>query len=179
MNTESLDTNLKVTKGDVSLVRKTLYALTAAQKVTCLIVAVVAANIWWMLCKIIIRFGAGLDYQGLKALGDNTYQIMEKYNYLIWWGLCAIVSIIIFYAVYAFVAATQRSIKHKNISLNTAQNLGDKLSHSGIQVLIWSWKNQQEPINIGVLQTTLAQMRSNRAGKISLLRQQKSIFNIE
>lgn len=179
MNTEDQNTDLKITKGDVALMRKTIYTLTAVQKIICFVFAVIAANIWWALCKFVIGFGSRLNYQGLNALGENTYQIIEKYNYLIWWGLAAIITIIILYASYAFVAATQRSVKYKNISLNTTQNLGDNLSHSGKQVLIWSWKNQEEPINIGVLQNALQQMKSNRAAKINLLRQQKSIFNIE
>lgn len=179
MNSQSQDTNLKITKNDVAIVRKTIYSLTAVQKIICLVVGVVAINIWWMLCKIIINFGAGIDYKGLQTLGDSTYQIIDKYNYLIWWALAAIITVIIFYITYAFVAATQRSIKQKSISLNTAQTLGDKLSHSGKQVLLWSWKNQEEPINIAVLQSTLTQMRSNRAAKINLLRQHKSIFNVE
>lgn len=179
MNTENQNTDLKITKSDVALMRKTIYTLTAAQKIICFIFVVIVANIWWALSKFVIGFGAKLNYQGLNALGENTYQIIEKYNYLIWWGLAAIITVIFFYVVYAFVAATQRSVKHKNISINTAQTLGEKLSHSGKQVLLWSWKNQQEPINIGVLQNTLQQMKSNRAAKINLLRQHKSIFNIE
>src|SRR5699024_1981897 len=159
------------------LVRRALRRLTAAQKLLCAVVILIAALVWWTAVTALLAYGKEIDYSGLQALGTRTVNLLQQYNPFFWWGLVALVTLLAIYLLYGFVAATQRNVRGKLVTSTTVQQLGTQLSPGGLQVFGWAWENRREPITVGVLQRTLAEMRGGRAARISLVRQHQAILD--
>lgn len=159
------------------MVRRTLRHLTAAQKLLCAVVVIITALIWWSLLNRLLAFGRAIDYSGLHALGAQTVALLQQYNPFFWWGVVALCTLLIVYLVYGFVAGTQRRVRRKLLTRDTVERLATQLSDSGRAVLDWAWQDRRDPISVGVLQLTLAEMRSGRAQKISLARQHDALLN--
>lgn len=171
------DTELQVTRGDVTLVRRTLHHLTATQKITCAVVIVVAALVWWSILKRLLAFGRGIDYSGLQVLGTQTITLLQQYNPFFWWGVVALGTLLLVYILYGFVVSTQHRVSRKLLSRSTVQQLSTQLSESGLEVLNWAWQDRRNPMTVGNLQQTLVEMRSNRASKITLARQHEALLD--
>lgn len=171
------DTVLQVSRHDVALVRRTLHHLTAAQKITCAVVIVVAALIWWNILKRLVAFGQSIDYSGLHALGAQTVTMLEQYNPMFWWGVVALGTLLIIYILYGFVVSTQQRVRRKQLTRNTVEQLTTQLSESGLEVLNWAWQDRRNPLTVGDLQQTFIEMRSNRASKITLARQHEALLS--
>lgn len=170
------DTNAQVTKRDISLIRHTLYRLTAMQKLlSVLIIAIVALGAW-VLGKHILAFGDSIDYSALHMLGDQTLGMLNEYNPFFWWGATIIMALIVIYLLAGIVAAMQRRTRSRLVRQPAAQRLVGELSPAGRDVLAWSWENRREPITVGVLQRTLTEMRTGRDRKIDLVNQQTRLF---
>lgn len=170
------DTVLQVTRGDVSLVRRTLHHLTAAQRITCIVVIVVAAFIWWRVLNRLLAFGQGIDYSGLHALGAQTVTLLQQYNPFFWWGIVILGSLLLVYLLYGVVASTQQRVRRKLLTRRTVEQLSEQLSEGGLEVLNWTWHDRRYPLTVGVLQQALAEMRGDRAGKITLARQHEALL---
>lgn len=168
---------LQTTRQDTRAVRSVLNHLTAGQKLVALAGVVIVAWVWWKLINWLLAFGDGIDYSGLQAMGTRTVDLLQHYNPFFWWGLVALVTLILLYLVYGFVAATQRHVRTRMISHRTAQDLVQRLSPGGREVLAWAWQDRRHPVTIGVLQRTLAELRSNRAAKITLARQHAQLLD--
>lgn len=171
------DTVLQVTRHDVAIVRRTLHHLTAAQKITCAVVIVIVALIWWTLAQRLLAFGNGIDYSGLHALGAQTATLLQQYNPAFWWGVVALGSLLIVYILYGFIISTRHRVRRKLLNRQTVERLTTQLSESALEVLNWAWPDHRHPINVGNLQQALAEMRSDRAGKITLARQHEALLN--
>ncbi len=164
------NTNLTVTKNDVAIVRRTLYTLTATQKIVSIIVITATIAACLALVRALLQFGQSINYSGLQALGEQTVSMLQQYNPFFWWAVSALAVLILVYIAYGIVASTQRQVKSKIVSNETISRLGSQLSEGGREVLLWVWDQQRDPITVGVLQNTLSEMRSGRAQKISLAR---------
>lgn len=174
MNAETV---LQVTRHDVALVRRALRHLTAGQQILCGLAVLITAVVWWSLLSWLLAVGRGIDYSGLQFLGAKTVLLLQQYNPFFWWGLIALCTLLLIYLLAGFVAATQRSVRNKLVSQSLVQRLTQQLSAAGHQVLDWSWENRREPVTVGVLQQTLAEMRSGRAGKITLAHQHQTLLD--
>lgn len=172
------DPVLQVTRRDVSFVRRTLHHLTATQKITCALVTIVTALLWWSAAKRILAFGRDIDYSGLHALGAQTVSLLQQYNPFFWWAVVALGTLLIIYILYGFVVSSQQRARRKLLSQNTVEQLANQLSESGIEVLNWTWRDRRNPLTVGDLQQTLAEMRSDRAGKITLARKHEALLNV-
>lgn len=170
------DTVLKVTRQDIALTRRTLHHLTAAQKITCAVVIVLAALVWWYVLRQLLAFGQSIDYSGLHALGAQTVTLLQQYNPFFWWGIVALGTLLIVYVLYGFVVNTQQRVRRKLLDHNTVEQLSTRLSESGLEVLNWAWHDRRNPITVGNLQQALIEMRSGRAGKITLARQHDALL---
>lgn len=171
------DTVLQVTRHDVALVRRTLWRLTAAQKITCAVVIVVTALVWWNVLNRLLAFGRGIDYSGLHALGAQAVTLLQQYNPFFWWGVIALVSLLIVYILYGFVVGTQQRVRRKLLTRSTVEHLASQLSGAGLEVLNWAWHDRRNPLSVGDLQRTLAEMQSDRANKITLARQHDALLD--
>lgn len=171
------DTVLQVTQHDVALVRRTLRHLTAMQKLTCIAAVVVTGLIWWVLLQRLLAFGRNIDYTDSPLLGTQTVTLLQQYNPFFWWGVVILITLLIVYFLYGFITSTQRRVRRKLLTRASVEKLATQLSESGREVLNWSWQDRRDPINVGVLQQALAEMRGNRAGKITLARQHLALLS--
>ena len=170
------DTDLQVTRRDVTLVRRTLHHLTAAQKITCAVVIVITALIWWSLLKRLLTFGRSIDYSGLHALGAQTVALLQQYNPFFWWTVVVICTLLISYLLFNFVQYTRQRASQKIVSDSDLQQLLAKISPAASHVLAWAWENRRHPITVGVLQQTTAQLGANRYSLICLAKDQESLL---
>src|SRR3546814_19174276 len=90
------------TRQDGALLRTTLLKLTAAQKITCVVVIAVVALIWYDLLNQLVAFGHNIDYSGLHALGKGMVQLLELYNPYFWWAVVVLCTLIIAYFLIFF-----------------------------------------------------------------------------
>lgn len=170
------DTLLQVTHRDVALVRRTLRHLTATQKLISAVAIVITALAWWFVLKRLLVFGQGIDYSGLHALGAQTVTLLQHYNPFFWWGIIILITLLIIYILYGFIARAHRRVQRKLVTRAVVEQLATQLSEAGREVLNWVWQDRRNPVTVGVLQHTLAEMRSDRASKITLARQHDALL---
>ncbi len=156
------------TRADAALVRNTVLKLTAATRAITVAVALAVGIIWWMLLHRVLDFGKGLDYSGLDALGERVAAIVRQYNPFFWWAVVALCTLIIAYFLYGFFQAMNRKASGRRVSADIVAGLASRLSAPAVRVVQWSWQNRREPITVGVLQRSLAELQSGRAAKIEL-----------
>lgn len=162
---------------DLSVLRSALLKLTATQKILCTVVVAVVVIVWYYLLTRLIAFGAGVDYSGLKALGGESIAFLQRYNSFFWWALVALCTIIIAYFLVGFVQSSRERVRAKIVSADTFQNVATQLSEPARDVLRWAWQDRRQPVTVGVLQRTAAELRSGRASKIELARAQARLLD--
>ena len=59
------------------------------------------------------------------------------------------------------------------VPLSDVRKLCAQLSPEGLDILNWVWKDQTQPVTVGILQTVLSQRSSGRARKLALARAQQ------
>lgn len=160
---------------DHALLRNTLLRLTAAQKILCVVVIAIVALVWYDLLNRLIAFGRGIDYSGLHALGVQTIAFLKQYNPFFWWAVVVLCTLIIAYFLYGFVRSTQRRVQARHVHEDTIAMLARELSEPAREVLRWVWSDRRQPITVGDLQRTAAELRSGRAAKISLARRHEAL----
>src|SRR5690606_24777946 len=176
-------TRMKQTSGsrasaqDQTALRSTLLQLTATQKILCTVVVAVVAIVWYDLLNRLVAFGDRVDYSGLQALGGDAVAFLQRYNSFFWWALVALCTLIIAYLLVGFVQASRERVQAKIVTAETFQALVAQLSEPARDVLRWAWQDRSQPVTVGVLQRTATELRSGRAGKIDLSRQQASLLD--
>lgn len=162
---------------DQSALRSTLLKLTATQKILCTVVVAVVAIVWYDLLNRLVAFGDRVDYSGLQALGGDAIAFLQRYNSFFWWALVALCTLIIAYLLVGFVQASRERVQAKIVTAETFQALVAQLSEPARDVLRWAWQDRSQPVTVGVLQRAATELRSGRAGKIDLSRQQASLLD--
>ncbi|HUH88242.1 MAG TPA: hypothetical protein VL003_09355 [Pusillimonas sp.] len=164
------------TPQDHAILRSTLLKLTATQKILCTVVVAVVALVWYVLLNRLVAFGARMDYSGLQVLGAEATAFLQRYNAFFWWALVALCTLIIAYFLVGFVQSRRQHVRGKIVSADTFQALAGQLSEPAREVLRWAWQDRSRPVTVGVLQHAAAELRSGRAAKIVLARQQAQIL---
>ena len=165
------------TRQDDVLLRNALLKLTAAQKITCVVVIVVVALIWYDLLNRVVAFGHDLDYTGLHALGPQAIEFVQQYNPFFWWGVVALCTLIIAYFLYRYVRSSQERVRGKLVSAEMFTELVRHLSDPAKEVLRWAWQDRRDPVTVGDLQRTAHELRAHRAAKITLARQHEQALD--
>lgn len=169
--------SLREAPQDHAVLRSTLLKLTATQKILCTVVVVVVALVWYALLKRLVAFGEQMDYSGLQVLGNEAIGFLQRYNTFFWWALVALITLILIYILTGFVQSSRRRVRSKIVSASTFHALVSQMSEAGREVLRWSWQDRTRPVDVGVLQHAAAELRSGRASKIALSRQQAEILD--
>lgn len=169
--------NTRAAPQDHAVLRSALLKLTATQKILCTVVVAVVVIVWYDLLTRLIAFGDQVDYSGLQALGGDSIAFLQRYNSFFWWALVALCTLIIAYLLFAFVRASSERVRGKIVNADTFQNVVVQLSEPARDVLRWAWQDRSQPVTVGVLQRTAAELKSGRAGKIDLSRRQARLLD--
>lgn len=164
------------TRRDRSLLRQTLWKLTAVHKLVCTVVVVLVGLAWVWAARRLLAFGETVDYSGLTALGVQAVALIKQYNPFFWWGLVVLCTLIIAYFLKLFVRGSRRQAMARLVSAATVETLAGQLTQPAIDVLNWAWSDRRQPVSVGVIQRAVTEMGGHRAAKIALARRHSALL---
>lgn len=170
------NTSNQPTRQDRTLLRQTLWSLTAAHKAVSVIVIALVALAWFSVLKRVLAFGQTVDYSGLNVLGVRAIALLQQYNPFFWWAVVVLCTLIIAYFLKLFVQGSRARAMARTISVPVVERLAASLSPSALDVLNWSWSNRREPLRVGDLDRALKEMGSGRAARIELARRHQALL---
>ena len=130
------------------------------------------AIVWFWACQQILRAGSVIRYDGLEALGQEVVRLLTQINPYLWWGVIAILSLIVLSVARAwFIRSTKRS-RIALIPVADIQKLASSMSPEGLQVLRWVWDSTADPVTVGDLIVTRQQIQSGRVRKLAMAHSQ-------
>ncbi|AWB34799.1 hypothetical protein [Orrella marina] len=128
--------------------------------------------IWVWIAQQILRLGGMIRYDGLKSLGPEFVRIMTDINPYLWWGVVAILSLIVLSVTRTWLINSQKRSRTVLVPVADVQRLANTLSVEGIQVLRWVWDESADPVTVGDLITTRQQLGSGRVRKLAMAQAQ-------
>lgn len=134
------------------------------------IAAVIIIGIW--IAQQIVRLGGMIRYDGLKSLGPEFVRIMNDINPYLWWGVVAILSLIVLSVTRTWLINSEKRSRTVLVSVADIQRLANVLSVDGIQVLRWVWDENADPVTVGDLIATRRQLGSGRVRKLAMAQAQ-------
>ena len=159
---------------DCRLLSNTLLKL-ALPRITLRLVVLAAALLsWYWLCSFTIKQGATVKYNGFEAFGPQVVDFLTRINPYIWWVVVLILSLCVFAAVRSWMRQSLARGRSALVPLGVFRGLCATLSPEVLEVLRWAWKDPAQPVTIGMLQSTVKQVRSGRVKKIALARAQQA-----
>jgi hypothetical protein len=108
-----------------------------------------------------------------EILGKTVIDFITQYQQYFWWFVILILILIALSSLLSYLRSSLKRGRASLVPLNDLRKLCAQLSPEGLDVLNWVWKDQTQPVTIGVLQTVLAQGSSGRARKLALARAQQ------
>lgn len=128
--------------------------------------------IWVWIAQQILRLGGMIRYDGLKSLGPEFVRIMTDINPYLWWGVVAILSLIVLSVTRTWLINSQKRSRSVLIPVADVQRLANTLSVESIQVLRWVWDENTDPVTVGDLIVTRQQLGSGRVRKLAMAQAQ-------
>lgn len=161
---------------DRRLIGQTLLKLALPRLIVRGVVLIIAAIIWLFVASWLLDFGRGLRFDGLQAFGQQAIDLLTRVNPYLWWGVVVIWSLIVFFAVRAWVSSDIDATRAKPVAPRDLSALTAQLSSEVINVLRWVWGNREEPFTLGDLRQASIELRHGRIDKIDLVREQSGIL---
>jgi hypothetical protein len=162
---------------DCRLIGQTLLKLALPRLIVRAIVIAVALIVWYLVAQWILDFGRSMNYDFLHSLGQPTMDMAQKVNPYLWWAVAAIWSLIVFFTVRAWLAASLAAGSATPVGTDVLADLAPNLSEESLGVLRWSWGDRQEPFTVGDLRRSLSEIRHNRINKIAMVADQARILD--
>ena len=106
-------------------------------------------------------------------LGKTVIDFIMQYQKFFWWFVIFILVLIALSCLISYLRTSLKRGRASLVPLNDVRKLCAQLSPEGLDILNWVWKDQTQPVTVGVLQTVLAQRSSGRARKLALARAQQ------
>lgn len=106
-------------------------------------------------------------------LGKTVIDFITQYQKYFWWFVILILILITLSSLLSYLRSSLKRGRASLVPLNDMRKLCAQLSPEGLDILNWVWKDQTQPVTIGVLQTVLTQRSSGRARKLALARAQQ------
>jgi DNA-binding Xre family transcriptional regulator len=113
--------------------------------------------------------GTGLS----EILGKTVIDFVMQYQRYLWWFVILILVLIAISGLMSYLRNSLKRGRAALVPLSDVRKLCAQLSPESLDILNWVWKDQSQPITVGVLQTVLAQRSSGRARKLALARAQQ------
>ncbi|HUH40427.1 MAG TPA: hypothetical protein VL024_06105 [Castellaniella sp.] len=161
---------------DHALLRSAVFKLSASRRIIVAVVIVAVVLAWYDLLNRMLAFGDGIDYAGLHVVGAEATALLQQYNPFFWWAVVALCTIIIAYFLYLFARASMRQARLRPVDAMTFARLSDGLSLPALDVLLWAWRDRDEPLSVGDLQRAREALAADRAGKLQRATQQLAIL---
>ncbi len=109
-----------------------------------------------------------------EILGKTVIDFVMQYQTYFWWFVIFVLVLLAFNFLLSYLRGSLKRGRAALVPLNDVRKLCARLSPEGLDVLNWAWKDQSQPITMGILQTTLAQISGGRARKLALARAQQA-----
>lgn len=162
---------------DRRLIGQTLLKLSLTRLAILAVGVVVAAGIWLYASSWILELGPRLGLGWLRVLGPQVADFLgHLINPYLWWLLVAIWTIIVLCILKAWIASSLAAGRLYTVDSGVLANLRPRLCDEVVEVLRWVWNDHSEPFTVGDLQRAHRELRSNRIGKIALVRAQNAIL---
>ena len=144
-----------------------------------LVVGIVAVA-WYSVCISVLKRTDGLRYESfswLSILGPQVLDFLNRINWYLWAGLLLIITLFILGGIRSYLIQSMATGRNALVPLEIIQELSEQLSPEALDVLRWVWKDKEVPINYGNMRMALRQLRSGRARKLALAREQKAVID--
>jgi hypothetical protein len=109
-----------------------------------------------------------------EILGKTVIDFVMLYQKYFWWFVIFILVLIAISSVMSYLRSSLKRGRATLVPLSDVRKLCAQLSPEGLDILNWVWKDQTQPVTVGILQTVLTQRSSGRARKLALARAQQS-----
>jgi len=109
-----------------------------------------------------------------EILGKTVIDFIMQYQKYFWWIVVLILGLIVLGSVLNYLKASLRRGRAALVPLKDIRGLCANMSPEGLDVLNWAWKDQTQPVTVGILQTTMAQIGTGRVRKLALARAQQA-----
>jgi hypothetical protein len=108
-----------------------------------------------------------------EILGKTVIDFIMQYQKYFWWFVILVVALIVMGSLMSYLRSSLKRGRASLVPLRDVRKLCAQLSPEGLDILNWVWKDQTQPVTIGILQTVLTQRNSGRARKLALAREQQ------
>jgi hypothetical protein len=116
-----------------------------------------------------------LKLTGLSdILGKTVIDFVIQYQKYFWWFVILILFLITLSSLISYLRSSLKRGRAALVPLSDVRKLCAQLSPEGLDIFNWVWKDQTQPVTVGILQTVLTQRSSGRARKLALARAQQS-----
>ena len=160
---------------DSRLIGQTLLKLALPRLLLRAIVIAVALIIWYFVANWILDAGKRVSFEFLHSLGQPTMDMVQKFSPL-WWVGVGIWSLIVFFALRAWLSASLASGRATPVQTEVLAELAPQLSDESLGVLRWTWGDREEPFTVGDLRRSLSEIRHSRIAKIDMVARQAEIL---
>ena len=108
-----------------------------------------------------------------EILGKTVIDFVIQYQKYFWWFVILILILITLSSLLSYLRSSLKRGRAALVPLSDVRKLCAQLSAEGLDILNWAWKDQTQPVTVGILQTVLTQLNSGRARKLALARAQQ------
>ena len=166
-------------KKDTLLLSVMLLRLALPRLLTRLVVILGIGTLVVYCVKYILNSGSAWLEFGIKVsgaaevLGKAVIDFILLYQKYFWWFVVAVLVVIALNVLISYLRGSLKRGRAALVPLCYVRKLCASLSPEGLDVLNWVWRDQTQPITVGILQTVTVQINSGRAGKLALARSQQ------
>ena len=161
---------------DSRLIGQTLLKLALPRLLLRAIVIAVALIIWYFVANWMLDAGKRVSFEFLHSLGQPTMDMVQKFSPYLWWVGVGIWSLIVFFALRAWLSASLASGRATPVQTEVLAELAPQLSDESLGVLRWTWGDREEPFTVGDLRRSLSEIRHSRIAKIDMVARQAEIL---
>jgi hypothetical protein len=163
---------------DRRLIGQTLFKLALPRLIVLAVGIVIAVAVWLYASSWLLNLGSRVGLDWLHVLGpqgaDFLKRIIDPY---LWWALVVIWTIIVLAIVKSWVASSLAAGRLYALDDRILSQIRPRLCDEAVDVIRWVWTDRAEPFTVGDLQRVHRELRSNRIGKIALVRAQSAILD--
>ena len=161
---------------DIKTLRSIILKLSIPTISIAIILAAIIGLLWLNIFKRILAFGHSLNIAKLDLFGKDVNNLLQQFNPYFWWVVCIIASLIALWIIIKIIVGLFNKARFKLVDDNSFQRLSSNLSVPAIQVILWVWSADDEPLRLGDLKQALGEITTGRFTKLQTAQRQKNIL---